>query len=61
MEFFSAPVTFSMNNTINHVKVLIGNNYKRWKEDIELALSLLDIDMAIMEDEPPLNDESMEE
>ena len=50
-----------MNNTINHVEVLTSNNYKRWKEDIELALSLLDIDMAITEDEPPLNDESTEE
>jgi len=59
--FFSAPVTFSMNNTVNKIEPLNGNNYKRWKEDIELALGLLDIDMAINEDEPVLNDESTNE
>lgn len=42
-----------MNNNNATIEVLTGSNYKRWKQDIEFALGIADIDMALREDEPP--------
>lgn len=47
-----APISFSLNISANQIEILTGNNYKKWKADIELALNLLDIDIAIREDKP---------
>lgn len=48
-----------MNNQICSIKTLTGNNLKKWKSDIELALELADLDIALPEDEPPKpNDKS---
>ena len=49
-----------MNNPANQVEVLTGNNYRRWRDDIELALTLLDLDMAITEPKPMLTYQSTE-
>lgn len=51
-----------MNSSANQIEFLTGNNFKKWKSDIELALNLLDIDIAIREDEPtPLTENSTAE
>ena len=31
---------------------MTGGNYKRWKEDVELALTMMDVDMAIRVEKP---------
>ncbi|CAL8989829.1 unnamed protein product [Prunus brigantina] len=36
----------------NSIETLIGSNYKKWKEDLEIALGLLDYEMALEEDAP---------
>ncbi|XP_060203071.1 uncharacterized protein LOC132631514 [Lycium barbarum] len=42
-----------MNNNNAEVVVLSGSNFKRWKEDLEFALGMADIDQALRENEPP--------
>ena len=32
---------------------LIENNYKNWKSDMELALGLANLDLALIKDKPP--------
>lgn len=41
-----------MNNQLCSIETLTGNNFKQWKNDVELALGLADIDIALIEDEP---------
>ncbi|CAL8112807.1 unnamed protein product [Prunus armeniaca] len=36
----------------NSIDTLICSNYKKWKEDLEIALGLLDYEMALEEDAP---------
>lgn len=36
-----------------NIEALNGSNYKKWKEDIEIALGLMDFNIAIDEDQPP--------
>ena len=36
---------FSVNH--NSIETLIGSNYTKWREDVEIALGLLDYEMAI--------------
>ncbi|KAL3720364.1 hypothetical protein ACJRO7_005223 [Eucalyptus globulus] len=33
--------------------MLTRSNFKRWKQDIEFALDIVDMDLALCEDEPP--------
>ena len=55
--FFS--VTFSVNNNTVTIETLIGSNYKSWKKDVELAMELADIDLAMVTPRPDdLTDES---
>ena len=43
------------------IEILNGSNYKRWRLDIEYILEMMDLDMALREDEPPKpTDESIE-
>lgn len=41
---------FSVNH--NSIETLIGSNYKKWIEDLEIALGLLDYEMVLEEDAP---------
>ncbi|CAL9021267.1 unnamed protein product [Prunus brigantina] len=51
-----------MNPTsINSIEPLTGSNFKRWKRDLEIALGLLDHDVALREEKPVLTDESTAE
>ena len=42
-----------MNNNNATIEILSGSNYKRWRSDIEFDLGMMDLDMALREDEPP--------
>ena len=46
----AVPHTTSLNFT--SIETLIGLNYKKWKEDIEIVLGLMDLDLALREDQP---------
>ncbi|GAV84562.1 hypothetical protein CFOL_v3_28006, partial [Cephalotus follicularis] len=39
------------NNTAS-IEVLTGSNYKKWKQDIEFAMGIADIDLAMISDRP---------
>ncbi|XP_016649655.1 PREDICTED: uncharacterized protein LOC107881095 [Prunus mume] len=41
---------FSVNH--NSIETLIGSNYSKWREDVEIALGLLDYEIAIEDDAP---------
>ncbi|CAL2225434.1 unnamed protein product [Prunus armeniaca] len=49
---------------INHnsIQTLIGSNYKKWREDLEIALGLLHYEMVLTEEAPatPAADASVE-
>ncbi|KAG8373974.1 hypothetical protein BUALT_Bualt11G0081900 [Buddleja alternifolia] len=45
-------VTVNLNSGTATIEVLSSGNYKRWKRDIEFALGLADIDVALREDQP---------
>ena len=40
-------------NSVNAIQTLSGTNYKKWKQDIDICLGLMDLDIAIREDSPP--------
>ena len=52
-----------VNSQLCSIETLNGNNYARWKSDVELALGLADLDLALLKDEPqePTNDSTAEE
>nr|XP_028960048.1 uncharacterized protein LOC114825477 [Malus domestica] len=39
-------------NVMNTVQTLNGTNYKKWKQDLEIYLGLMDLDMARRENSP---------
>ena len=41
-----------MNNNNATIEILSGSNYKRWRSDIEFFLGMMDLNMALCEDEP---------
>ena len=50
-----------MNNNNATIEILSGSNYKRWRSNIEYTLGMMDLDMALREDEPSkTTDESIE-
>ncbi|GAV64233.1 UBN2 domain-containing protein, partial [Cephalotus follicularis] len=44
--------TFSINNNIVTIEVLTGSNFKKWKEDIEFAMEMADLDLSLVMDKP---------
>ena len=42
-----------MNNNNATIEILSGSNYMRWRSGIEFVLGMMDLDMALREDEPP--------
>ena len=50
-----------MNKNNSTIEILSGSNYKRWRSNIEYTLGMMDLDMALREDEPSKpTDESIE-
>ncbi|GAV82535.1 UBN2 domain-containing protein, partial [Cephalotus follicularis] len=41
-----------VNNNIASIEVLTGSNYKKWKQYIEFAMGIADIDLAMISDRP---------
>ena len=41
-----------MNNNNATIEILSGSNYKRWRVDIENTIGMMDLDMALREDQP---------
>lgn len=43
-----------MNPSFNFssIETLTRSNYKKWKQDVEIVLGLMDLDLALREDEP---------
>ncbi|KAM1132605.1 hypothetical protein ACFX19_047678 [Malus domestica] len=48
--------TSSMN--LSSIEPLSGGNFKKWKQDIEIMLGLMDLNLALREDELALLDEN---
>ncbi|GAV79930.1 UBN2_2 domain-containing protein [Cephalotus follicularis] len=46
----SWTVCFFVNNNTASIEVLIGSNYKKWKQDIEFSMGITDIDLAMISD-----------
>ncbi|GAV63061.1 hypothetical protein CFOL_v3_06583 [Cephalotus follicularis] len=44
--------TFSVNNNMVTIEVLTGSNFKKWKEDIEFAMEMADVDLSLVTDKP---------
>ena len=42
-----------INNQLSVIKTLTKNNYKRWKEDVEIVLIMMDIEMVMCEPQHP--------
>ncbi|XP_050113886.1 uncharacterized protein LOC126592203 [Malus sylvestris] len=40
-------------NAVNTVQTLSGTNYKKWKQDLEICLGLMDLDIATRENPSP--------
>ncbi|GAV71050.1 hypothetical protein CFOL_v3_14544 [Cephalotus follicularis] len=45
-------VTFSVNNNMVTIEVLTGSNFKKWKEDIDFAMEMADVDLSLVSDKP---------
>ena len=41
-----------MNNNLVTIEILTGNNYKEWKKQIDFALGIANLNMALWEAKP---------
>ncbi|KAJ4719034.1 Retrovirus-related Pol polyprotein from transposon TNT 1-94 [Melia azedarach] len=61
-EFIAAAAALTPTNitaNINSIPLLNGSNFKSWKENLEIVLEVMDLDLALREDCPlPLTDKS---
>ncbi|CAN6720767.1 unnamed protein product [Malus baccata var. baccata] len=44
-------------NSLNSIQTLNGTNYKKWRQDIEITLELMDFDLAVRKNEPAKPDD----
>ncbi|CAN6713433.1 unnamed protein product [Malus baccata var. baccata] len=55
----NALIFYLLSLNLSSIEPLSGENYKKWREDVEIVLGLMDLDLALREDEPaPLIDDS---
>ncbi|KAL0352380.1 UNVERIFIED_CONTAM: hypothetical protein Scaly_1626700 [Sesamum calycinum] len=60
MDLGMAPTNITV--SINTIPMLNGSNFKSWKENLEIVLGVLDLDLALRKDSPPsLTDKSTSE
>ncbi|KAK4388610.1 hypothetical protein Sango_2467600 [Sesamum angolense] len=45
--------TTNITASINTIPMLNGSNFKSWKENLEIVLGVMDLDLALREDSPP--------
>ncbi|KAG6485247.1 hypothetical protein ZIOFF_053780 [Zingiber officinale] len=50
--FQAVTFSFAINNNNTTIVLLNGSNFKKWKQDIEFALGIVDLDLALREPEP---------
>jgi len=43
----------SVSANVNSVPILNGTNFKDWKENIEIIIGCMDLDLALRTEEPP--------
>nr|XP_017179500.2 uncharacterized protein LOC108169832 [Malus domestica] len=48
----ASPMTAMTSLNFSNIETLTGSNYKKWKEDLEIALGMMDFDLALREDKP---------
>ncbi|GAV92126.1 UBN2 domain-containing protein, partial [Cephalotus follicularis] len=46
--------TTSIANCMSSIEVLNGSNYKKWRQDLDIVLGILDLDLALREERPEL-------
>ncbi|CAN6678769.1 unnamed protein product [Malus baccata var. baccata] len=52
----ASSVASSVNSnalSFSSIEPLNGHNFKKWKQDVEIMLGLMDYDLALREDQPP--------
>ncbi|XP_075099082.1 uncharacterized protein LOC142175970 [Nicotiana tabacum] len=49
---FLCPAVSNMTNQLNSIETLTSSNYKKWKQDVEIVLGLMDLDFALTEQKP---------
>ncbi|XP_061360888.1 uncharacterized protein LOC133304841 [Gastrolobium bilobum] len=49
----SIAISFVINNNHASIELLTGTNYMKWKQDVEFGMGIVDLDLALQEDEPP--------
>ena len=59
--YFVSTVNFSVNNCSASIEMLNGSNYKKWKQDVDFSLGIVDLDIALRENKPEVNAESTAE
>ena len=48
-----------MNNS--SIEILTGSNYSKWKQDLDFSLRIADLDLALREEKPEINENSTPE
>ena len=62
--FVLCLVSASISNVtanINNVQMLNGTNFKAWKENVEIVLGCMDVDLALRTEWPTLTEDSFNE
>ena len=52
--YYGFVFSSSVMSQMTKIETLTGSNFKRWKEDVEIALGLMDIDLPLRNPEPPV-------
>ena len=50
---FCQIVSFSLNNSNTVIEIMTNSNFNKWKYDIEFALGIMKLNIAVQENEPP--------
>ncbi|RDX99569.1 hypothetical protein CR513_17359, partial [Mucuna pruriens] len=49
---------FSINNCSTSIEILNGSNYGKWKQNLEFSVGITDLDLALCENKPVINDDA---
>nr|XP_016512090.1 PREDICTED: uncharacterized protein LOC107829157 [Nicotiana tabacum]XP_016512091.1 PREDICTED: uncharacterized protein LOC107829157 [Nicotiana tabacum] len=49
---FAYTAVNNMTTQLNFIETLTSSNYKKWKQDVEIVLGLMDLDFAFIEQKP---------
>ena len=54
--YFLLFVAFSIFVNLSSIPVLNGSNFKEWKDNIQIVLGCMDLDLAFTFEQPNIND-----